>query len=269
MSVADENGTPNVPFTRDAFEKELKGFGRDFGAGANSRPAAFMRAVEAASRLSDVGPNDAKDLWTIFGKAAAAKRGLEYQAESSFDAQVSKFKQGLIMGALPGIDAIQVLHDGIDLIEAERKQEDNGIKGSMYDNLVAIAREQIANPTGALTSDQLRSVLVRASEEKTDLDRLCEQYKKMHKLASDLPAASAAKDFAVEAVSSIGEAIKSLDGDLPPVTKADKAKFNVMKKAKALGMTVHTSSIGEMTPMPALETLLRENEDGALEEVAA
>lgn len=254
--MSNVNAGSNVGFTRETFEKDLKSFGKDDGKGRGARVSAFVRGVEAAQRLN-IGEKDAKELWTIYSKAASENAGKEFSMGSSFDVQVSKFRQSLVLGAMPDIDGLGVIYRAIDILRAEQAKEDTGVKGSTYDNLVAVARAQIAQPASELSDDQITDTVIKVAKEKTDLDRLNDLYKRAYKTAADLPNNSPAKPYAQDSVTQIGNAIMALDGELPAVTKEEKAKAAVMARAAKLGIPLHTSSVtrdttGNLVPVSTL-----------------
>lgn len=145
---------------REDFEKSLTTYGKAYGQGTNSRPAAAQAALEASVQ-GIAGPNDVKELWTLFQKSAAKAKSIEYKEEGSFTVQVSKFKQFLTMGQLP-VDAVEVMGRATDMISELAMDETTrkALKGSAYDNMVKIAREQIKEGDNALTDDHIRSILM-------------------------------------------------------------------------------------------------------------
>ncbi len=145
---------------RADLEKNLNEFGKAYGKGQNSRPAAAQAALEA-SVAGIATPNDAKELWTLFQRACAKVKSIEYKEEGSFAVQVSKFKQFLVMGQLP-IDSIDVMNRATEMIVELAMDEDTrkALKGSAYDNMVKIARAQIKAGEQELTDDEIRAELM-------------------------------------------------------------------------------------------------------------
>lgn len=214
----------NTPFSRAQFEKEVAAFGRDFGAGANSRPAMAIRAVEASHKLTDVGPDDAKDIYTRFQQSAAKKKGIEYAVESSFKVQVSKLRQFLVMGANPNIDGLGVIERTVDkLKELAAQGEDSPLTGSAYDNMVKVARAQNANPDQELNDDEILEVLTPDVQEKGPLDALIDGYKRIRKLHDTEGMPKVALPLIEDAIHNLEQAILDAGGDIPP-TKEQVAK---------------------------------------------
>jgi hypothetical protein len=145
---------------RADLEKNLNEFGKAYGKGQNSRPAAAQAALEA-SVAGVATPNDAKELWTLFQRACAKVKSIEYKEEGSFAVQVSKFKQFLVMGQL-SVDTIDVMNRATEMIIELAMDEETrkGLKGSAYDNMVKIARAQIKAGEQELTDDEIRAELL-------------------------------------------------------------------------------------------------------------
>ena len=237
MNTTTQTPTPNAGVTREDLERDLTKFGRAFGQGQNSRPAAGLRCVEVASKIN-IGPDDAKDLYMKFQQAAAAARGMEYQAEASFKVQVSKLKQFLTLGAMPQIDGVDVMNRACDIIKELSAMEDSPLKGSAYDNMVNIARQQIKSEKVALTDDQMRDILSAQPDEKTELDKVVDIYKRLYKLNDELVkngTDAANLGIALEAVK---DQILCMDGELPAMTKDEKAKHAALKVLKAQGYMI-------------------------------
>lgn len=233
-NAEDNNGK----FDRAMLERELANYGRAFGAGQNSRPSAFLRAVEAAYKLADVGPKDAEALYSKFQQGCAARQGLEYKAEASAKVQVSKFKRALMLGALPGIDGVDVMNRGCDIIKDMAAQAESPLKGSAYDNMVSLARAQIAQPKQELTDDEIRALLSKDSPDKTVLDHVIEAYKKSYKLCDELVKEGIDPGFTVKATEELAAQIMAMGGDLPPMTKDEKKVATARQTLSALGYAV-------------------------------
>lgn len=201
---------PNVTLTKAEFEKHAREFGKQYGKGMNSRPAMAMEAVQAAQQLADVGPDDAESIYTIFQQAAARAKGIEYKAESSFKVQVSKLRQFLSVGALPNVDGVAVLELAQDCIREYASSQENPLKGSAYDNMVNVARAQLAQPDEPLSETQIRGILTPDVEEKTDLDRIIAIYKAVRKLGETVN-----NEHLETAQTEIATTITELGGEIP------------------------------------------------------
>jgi len=225
-------------FSRKVLEGELGTYGKAYGQGQNSRPAAALRCLEAAFKLPDVGPDDAKDLYTKFSQAAARARGVEYAAESSFTVQVSKLKRFLMLGVLPKIDGVAVMNSAMEVISECSKMAENPMKGSAYDNMVLVARKQIENPQVEMTKDQIREIVTATSPEKSDLDRVVDQYKSLRKLADRLQKAGVDPINIDTAAEAVADQIKLMDGEIPASTKEEIARQKALETLKSQGFDV-------------------------------
>jgi hypothetical protein len=237
-TTTDTSNIPNVTaVTREDLERDMEKFGAAYGKGQNSRPSALMRCVEVASKIN-IGPDDAKDIYLKFQQAAAKSRGVEYSVESSFKVQVSKLRQGLTMGSMPAIDAVQVMHDALDVIQELSGLEESPMRGSAYDNLVNVCRAQIKAGTLQLTKDDIKGLLSQTPEEKTLLDKVMDQYKRTYRLNDELVAAGEDNINVSISLEALKDQIKCMDGEVPAMTKADKAKAAAFKVLKSQGIVL-------------------------------
>jgi hypothetical protein len=161
MTIPGANNT-----IRAELEGKLEKFGRAYGQGQNSRPMAALAAVEAAQNNA-IGPDDAAELWSRFQAGNAKAKGVEYREEGSVKVQTSKFRQFIVMGSTPGLDAMDVMNRTVDVIKELAAGEDK-LGGSAYDKLVAVVRAQIKNEAVPLTDDEIRSVVMPEAKEKTE-----------------------------------------------------------------------------------------------------
>ena len=243
--TADRSNAP----TLDTFEKKVKEFGKAYGKGANSRPAMAIEATRAAQQIAGVSDKNAKDYYTWFQTAASRAKGLEYKAEASFAVQVSKLKQFLQLGALPQVDGVEVLDMACDIITEFANSDENPLKGSAYDNMVKVAREQLKTPDEPLSEEQVRAILTPDASEKTDLDKLIDTYKRVRKLNETIDL-----EDLLEAQTKMGDAIKALGGELPaePEKKAKERQVAALVRrakrdqAALSAITGRTVSIAEM-----------------------
>jgi|SRR5215831_643608 len=228
----------NTGLTLEQFIDDLERLGKDDGKGKGARVAAYVRAVDAAQKLNISKKKDGKDLYMHYAKAAAKNSGKEFSAGSSFDVQVSKFGTAIDLGNLPDVDGYQFVHRVIDMLRVEQAREDSGVKGSTYDNIVACSRAQAAQPTRELTDEEIMSVIVTVAKEKTDLDLVIDLYKRTHTSLGKLPKNSPAHPYLEASAVELADAIRALDGELPPITKEEKARAKFMAQASKHGMTV-------------------------------
>lgn len=175
MANAGANNT-----IRAELEGKLEKFGRAYGQGQNSRPMAALEAV-AAAQSNAITPDDASDLWGYFQRGNAKAKGVEYKEEGSIKVQISKFRQFIVVGSIPGLDAVDVMNRTVDVIKDMAGKEDTKLGGSAYDKLTAVARAQIKNETVPLTDDEIRGIIMPDAKEKTEEDVLTAIKNAMHK----------------------------------------------------------------------------------------
>lgn len=147
-------------------------------------------------------------------------------------ANVSKLRQLAKMAMLPGIDGPALIDRAVtlrgDMVGGEDKIE------APYDMMVKVARAQIASPDHELTESEIADCIRKAvPADKTLMDKLVREYKALAKLHEEakLPGTEAA-------MTSIGDAIVELGGELPAMTKEEKAMAAFMAQAAKMGFTV-------------------------------
>lgn len=218
----------NSNLTIEAFKGKLRDYGEAYAKGANSRPAAAHQAVRAAAQIDGVTVDKAEEFWEVFQRAAARVKGIEYKREDSHKVQVSKFKAFLRLGALPAVDGVRVFDIAVKVVKELSAQEDNPMKGSAYDNLLAVARAQCDSPKHEFTEDDVRRVVTpEAKAEDTPLDKLVAAYKKVAKLHDSIPSKPLE-----DAIYSLEQAIVEAGGDVPELKK--KTKKDLENELRAL-----------------------------------
>lgn len=181
----------NSQMTMDNVKKKFATYGKAAGMGANSRPACARLAIEAGQRINGITPQHADELWAEFQKGASKAKGVEYSIEASATQQVSKVRQFIKLGCCAQIDGVELFDRGVDVIrEFAKAGKENPMKGSAYDNLVALAREQLKNPEHSMTDDDIRKLFTHTKDEKSALDKLTDLYKKAVKAHDWAPHAS-------------------------------------------------------------------------------
>lgn len=236
--MTNDQDNSNTGLTRENLEKEISTFGRAFGLGQNSRPAMAQRCVEAAHKLANVGPDDAKDLYTKFQQAAAKTKGVEYAADKSFSVQASKLKQFLSLGAAREIDGIRVMNDAVDVIQECVRMAENPLAGSAYDNMVKVARKQLLSPKKQLTMDEIRGIMTEKPADKDNLERVMDAYRSIYKLAERLTKDGIDATNVSVAVEALGDQIEDMNGEVPSMAESDKKKERALKTLKDLGVNV-------------------------------
>jgi hypothetical protein len=147
-------------------------------------------------------------------------------------ANVSKLTQVIKLGMLPAIDGPALLNKVIDTREALRQGEDK-IRAA-FDTFVDVARLQLKTPDTELDDAAIRDLCIKPEVAAKDLlAKLAEDYKRLNKRHEEYP--SAALEAAIHAV---GDAIHEAGGELPAVTKEQKAKLAYIAKGRAMGATV-------------------------------
>jgi hypothetical protein len=252
LPPADDNAGP---LDRAKLERELGKFGKAFGQGLNSRPAAGLLAVDAANRCKDVGPDDAEELYKKFSDGAGKHQGMEYAAGASHKVQVSKFKRFLMVGTLTAVDGVDVMNRASDMIVDLSRMAESPLKGSAYDNLVNVARRQIESPTKALTDDEIKELLSKQTEDKTALDMVIGAYKSAYRLVEKL--IDEGVDPAIllpaeEATLNYAEQIKALGGELPAMTKEEK-KISKAKDVLTKAGVASFSTVADELVLPAMQ----------------
>src|SRR6185369_12411675 len=168
--------TSNIKTKADVLD-QMTGFGEQYGTGAQSRPNAAKAAVEAAN-LGIFNEDNAKEVYTAFANGAAAKKGIEFKATSSFDVQASKMGVFLKLGSQPNVDGVVVFDRTEDAIRALSSRAENPLKGSAYDLLCKVARRQNDNPKAELSYDEIEGILQEQPAEKDDVAKMVELYKR-------------------------------------------------------------------------------------------
>lgn len=228
----------NIETHLSALRSKLKSLGAMEGKGSASRPEAALRLVEA-SYDGFIDENDAGALFAEYaaGTAAAAKNnplvtstGNGDAAQKSAKQQISKFRQFIKVGALPEVDARDVMRRAVQI---SKDLEATGVKTySRFDGMLNVAREQIKQPDELLTDEQINDLIVKPdTKEKSELDKIIAAYKAAHKLAETIPMpqTEAARDMYRDAIVEAG-------GEVPPLTAEEKKEAEAMAFLKSRGM---------------------------------
>ncbi|HLZ24553.1 MAG TPA: hypothetical protein VKQ30_20755 [Ktedonobacterales bacterium] len=167
---------------------EVTELGKLEGRGKSTRVELGFAVLGAAMRGSydaSKGSNDGKEIWEAYQKGLRETHvhATAGDSKASDAAQVSKLnaiaKLGNAAGtpAFLGVDAVQVLHDAVDVAKTTPS-----VKASAYDAMVTISRKQMKHPT-QMTRDEIRLALQPADkEDKTELDELRALSKRMARL---------------------------------------------------------------------------------------
>ena len=144
-------------------------------------------------------------------------------------ANISKNVQLITCAILPNVDGVTTLEN---MLDARLEMSGSDAVWPAFESMVIAARAQLKSPDVQLTMDELRSLCVKPdAKEKDIIQKLIDDYKRMTKRHDEFPCA------AIEAaVHAIGDAIQEAGGELPPMTKEEKAKAAFITKAKAMGL---------------------------------
>lgn len=234
--------TNTTPATGDNSENRLDAVKRDMGMlgraealGQVSRASAFLKLADYAFN-GTIGVSDAEVAYDTYlaGKSrVGSKNPLAIdQSSGSRNAQVSKFRVSIKVGALPAIDGRDTLHRTVAMVEELVK---SGTKAqSPLDALCTVGRAQINAPDALLTDDEIRTLVAKAAPASKELlDKLIDEYKRLHRLhgEANLPSTG-------EAVDSYANAIVECGGEIPAVTKEEKKHAAFMAQAAAFGFTI-------------------------------
>lgn len=147
-------------------------------------------------------------------------------------ANVSKCRQLVRMSMLPGVDGPALLDRTVTLrgnmIGGDDKLE------APFDAFVKVARAQIARPEADLSDDEIAEQIRKATPaEKDTIAKLVAAYRSTYKLHEEvkLPGTEAA-------LQGIADALVECGGEIPAMTKEEKAQAAFMAKAAKMGFTV-------------------------------
>lgn len=217
---------------RDDFIKAAREYGRESASGRDAKAKLALLTVRAAQDdvISDA---DAEFVYDEYA-AAESKKSIHDHAAGGKKANVSKLRQIILLGANPHVDGVQLL-DKVTDIRSELRGSDEKLKPA-FDTFVDVARAQLRDPENELDSDSLRAICVKPEKDpKSELQEMCEEYRRLYKLAERIPSCEAP-------MHAMGEAIVEMGGELPPVTKeqekAAREKAAFLRKADKLGYAI-------------------------------
>jgi hypothetical protein len=219
-------------FTRDSLFADAREFGKAEGKGTNAKISLAARACEAAHKLVDVTPDDAKGIVTAYSEAAARNRGQEYKPLTSAAKFTSEIRQFLNVGKLPMVDGPRLVDRTMTKIKEMAKT-----KGSAYDNLVRVVRAQVAAPEEELSDDEITDVLTPEEGGKSEIDRLCDVFKASVKSRDKFVEGGLTPPEALDlAIDNLRDAIVEAGGEVPPLTGEGKKRAAFLKRAAAMGL---------------------------------
>jgi hypothetical protein len=236
MTTQNQNTTvasgDNHAAMLDALKRKMQAHGALEAKGNASRVDAAKDAL-IASFNGDIDEGDAAELYAAYAAGAAKAAGKNPNAvlHASEKQQVSKLRQFIKLGALPNpVDGRDVVARAEARIAAHRSNEAD-LKPP-YDALLDVARQQVKAPDAALTDEEIDLAVLRPEKvDKSDLDKLVAAYKAAHKLAEKLPLPGTQA-----AVDAYANDIREMGGDVPPMTKEEKAEAEAMQFLAKRGM---------------------------------
>lgn len=226
----------NIDTFLDTLRADLRKLGTADGKGAKSRAAAALRMADAA-RNGEIDEDFAEEGYAAYleGKRKAVADdplagGVDNPGDKGFTQQVSKFRAYIKAGALPAVDGPAILRRGAELAQDLRNAGEN-VKAP-FDAMLDVARAQIKQCDEPLTEEQIVA-LVRKPEpaSKDDIAKLVAAYKAAYKLAGTIPLPGTEA-----AVAAYKDAIVEAGGEVPPMTKEEKAEAEAMAFLRKRGM---------------------------------
>lgn len=212
-----------------ALKSDIRELGRDAANGGDAKAKLALKVVRAAHE----GYIISKDSEVLYSEyiTAQSKKAMHEHSTGGMKANISKLSTIISFGSLPSIDAPALLDKVIDIREGLRGGDEK-LKAA-FDTFLDVAKAQLKSSDEELSDDELRDLCIKDIKEKTLIDKLVEDYKRMSKRHEELPSPS------IEAaIHAIGDAIQEAGGELPPVTKEAKAKAAFIAKAAAFGLHV-------------------------------
>lgn len=211
----------------------LLGKAEAMGQGSRRDAGVFLTQL-AADGIA--GEDDAEALYDAYltsaGKTAARKNlaGVGENANSR-TAQVSKFRTFIKLGLMPAIDGPMVLDRAIKIAVDVSAAGTKVL--SPFEALRTVCTRQLEQPAEPLTDEQIVAAVSKPEpKEKDEIAKLVEDYKRMYKRAADMPHLPSIG----AAVDAIADAIVEAGGEVPAMTKEDKAMAEAMAFLAKRGM---------------------------------
>ncbi len=218
----------NIDSMLATLKSDIRELGRDAAAGGDAKAKLALKVVRAAHEGYIIS-KDAEILYSEY-VTAQSKKAMHEHSTGGMKANISKLSTIISFGSLPSIDAPALLDKVID-IRNDLRGGDEKLKAA-FDTFLDVAKAQIKSPD-ELSDDELRDLCIKDAKEKSLIDKLVEDYKRMSKRHEELPSPS------IEAaIHAIGDAIHEAGGELPATTKEAKAKAAFIAKAASFGLIV-------------------------------
>lgn len=210
---------------------ELKKLGASEGIGSASRPLAAKRLVDAAyDGLAKEG--DAEQFYGDYqsGLIAAGKKSVfAVSAAAGEKVQISKFRQFIKVGMLPGVDARELMTRVEEHLASSKTAEIATV--APFDAMLNAARMQLNQPDTDLTDEQVAACVdkpERASKE--EIEKLIDVFRKVAKLNETMPAPSGEATL-----QAMRDWIEEKGGVIPPMTKQEKELAAFQAQAARFG----------------------------------
>lgn len=223
----------SVTLKNDTRLDDLRKFMRDQGAqeaaGKEALPQTALRLVRDAAD-GVIEPDNATMLYEDYLKGSSRKEVHEHTSNGKAG-NTSKMRQIISLGCLPRVDGVSVLDMVVD-VRAHLKTKERKVKGA-YKAMVDAARAQLADPENQLTRDVIEQICDGGVKDKSLIEKLVDDYKRMAKRAEEIPS-----DNMARVLDGLREEIVEQGGDVPATTKNDKKRAALIAQAKAMGLTL-------------------------------
>ena len=237
--------TSNIQPALDTLNDKLRELGRESVKSALAKPQMAIAVIRAA-KDGIIGVDDAEAIYAEYkagrdyaiGRSALAA-GMADSAKSDA-ANTSKVRAGIKAAMLPNVDFPEVIDNLVDL-RADLKQQGIDVK-DVYQAITDAAVAQCRTPNDQLDRDALEGVISKkAKEDKGDLDKMIDEYKRLYKLATGTDDKPGIPEC-VPVLEAMTCAIEQMGGELPAMTAEEK------KAEKAMAFLKQTGRITIVTP---------------------
>lgn len=183
----------NTSMTFDDLVKETRKLGTEKAEGDDSLAKLFLRVVRASAEgIIDLtknkhgdGVDDARFLFSTFANSVA-KKAVHERTQNGMKANVSKLRQGVVVGSLTTCDPID-LYNRVPTLLRGLQNADEKVQPA-FAAYVSVARAQISaakNGDGDLSDDEIKSAMRKAEAEEPTLDRFLQsEVKRIEKVIS-------------------------------------------------------------------------------------
>lgn len=216
--------------------KQVNKFGEEAALGKDSLPKLAHAVVRAAADgIIDTETKDAKGndaAVQVYEKYAAgeSKKALHEHSAGGKKANISKLRQLIAMGAMTTIDAVEVMQDAFEAREGMLREEGVKVK-SAYPFYVDVAREQLKQPNGKLSKEQLEDIVQKDAPAPKELEAVLKGiFKKLEDLTSGegKDKLKDQDDLTIAAFEAIRERLDNI--------ATERKRAELMSKAAALGI---------------------------------